>query len=109
MTSTARSSGVTYASSVCVDIEQRTLKMPPPGSNEAATLVGRVKRYVQRPLCRMPIMVGSTACSLRQSADSESSREESARGGGALRLTQFPAVFEIIVQSVNVPLPSVSM
>lgn len=68
----ARLRGLSYLSSVFVDIEQRTLRMPPEGApeEELPVLVAR-KVYSRRLLCRIPVMVGSSCCYLQQHGDLE--------------------------------------
>ena len=62
---TARLRGLSYLSSVFVDIEQRTLRMEDP-----PVLLER-KRYNHRLLCRLPVMVGSSVCYLQQHGNLE--------------------------------------
>lgn len=68
--SASRTRGLTYSSDVEIDIEQRTLRMPPEGSSpdELPVLVNQ-KKYSQRLLCRLPVMVGSDVCYLQQSGN----------------------------------------
>lgn len=63
---TARLRGLSYLSSVFVDIEQRTLRM----SEDPPLLIER-KRYSHRLLCRLPVMVGSSVCYLQQHGNLE--------------------------------------
>lgn len=67
----ARKRGLTYASSVFVDIEQRTLQMPAPGSSvDALPVLLERKHYSEMMLCRLPVMVGSSLCHLHHTNDS---------------------------------------
>lgn len=65
--SMSRDRGVTYASSVFVEIEQRTLELPKDPS-ELPKLTDR-KTYTDMLLCRLPVMVGSSLCYLHQTGD----------------------------------------
>lgn len=66
----ARARGLTYSSDVGIDIEQRTMRMPAEGAppDELPVLVDKVT-YNQRLLCRLPVMVGSDICYLKQTGD----------------------------------------
>lgn len=63
---TSRLRGLSYVSSVFVDVEQRTLNM----SENPPVLLER-KRYSHRLLCRIPVMVGSSICYLQQHGNLE--------------------------------------